>query len=66
MTLTEYSQKHNLCRKTAWNHFKRGLIRGAYQLPSGKVVIPDGIQKNSNEIELVISTLENLIRRLKV
>lgn len=39
--LSEYAAKHGVTRKTAWNHFKRGLIEGAYQLPSGTIVIPD-------------------------
>ncbi|MBV6514315.1 MAG: hypothetical protein FMNOHCHN_03931 [Ignavibacteriaceae bacterium] len=65
MTLTEYSQKHNLCRKTAWNHFKRGLIRGAYQLPSGKIIVPDEEKKDLNELNRIISLLEDALRRLK-
>lgn len=39
--LSEYAKKHGVTRKTAWNHFKRGLIEGAYQLPSGTIVVPD-------------------------
>ena len=61
MTLTQYSKKHGLCRKTAWNHFKRGLISGAYQLPSGKVVIPE--EKSSNAE--IVNLLQEAIRRLE-
>lgn len=42
--LSEYARKHGCTTKTAWNHFKRGLIQGAYQLPSGMIVIPDSYE----------------------
>lgn len=45
--LSEYAAKHGVTRKTAWNHFKRGLIEGAYQLPSGTIVIPDSYSVKS-------------------
>lgn len=64
MTLTEYSEKHNLCRKTAWNHFKRGLIRGAYQLPSGKIIVPDEELLNKTVVVLFDGTIEEAKRRL--
>lgn len=66
MTLTEYSQKHNLCRKTAWNHFKRGQIKGAYQLPSGKIVLPDEVEDSQITIILFNGTVEDAKRRLFV
>lgn len=62
MTLTEYSKKHNLCRKTAWNHFKRGQIKGAYQLPSGKIIVPN----EPDKIETLINLLEEIIKLNKV
>ena len=66
MTLTEYSQKHNLCRKTAWNHFKRGLIRGAYQLPSGKIIVPNEEPLNKTVVILFDGTIEEAKRRLGI
>lgn len=39
--LSEYARKHGCTKRTAWTHFKKGLIEGAYQLPSGRIVIPD-------------------------
>lgn len=39
--LSEYAKKHGLTYRGAWGHFKKGLITGAYQLPSGMIVIPD-------------------------
>ena len=39
--LKEYAAQTGICYRTAWNHFQRGEIAGAYQLPSGVVVVPD-------------------------
>lgn len=41
MKLSEYAKKNNVTYKTAWNHFKNGLIPNAKQLPTGTVVIED-------------------------
>ena len=39
--LREYAKQHGVTYRTAYNHFKAGLIEGAYQLASGTIVIPD-------------------------
>ena len=39
--LSDYAKEHNVTYRTAFNHFHKGLISGAYQLPSGTIVIPD-------------------------
>ncbi len=39
--LSGYAKKHGIAYRTAYNHFQKGLIQGAYQLPSGRIVIPD-------------------------
>jgi len=39
--LREYAKEHNVTYRTAYNHFKAGLIYGAYQLATGTIVIPD-------------------------
>lgn len=41
MKLSEYSKKIGVTYRTAWNMFKRGDIKGAYQLPSGTIIISD-------------------------
>lgn len=41
MRLPEYAEKMGICYKAANNHFHRGEIKGAYQLPSGVIIIPD-------------------------
>lgn len=42
MKLSDYSKKIGVTYRTAWNMFKRGDIEGAYQLPSGTIIVPDG------------------------
>lgn len=39
--LSEYAKRHGMTYRGAYGHFRRGLIIGAYQLPSGMIVIPD-------------------------
>lgn len=39
--LSEYASKHGIHYRTAYDHFKRGVIPGAYQLPTGTIVIPE-------------------------
>ena len=39
--LSDYAKQHNVCYRTAYNHFKKGLIANAYQLETGTIVIPD-------------------------
>jgi putative resolvase len=39
--LSEYAKEHGVTYRTAYNHFKIGLIENAYQLKTGRVVIPD-------------------------
>jgi predicted site-specific integrase-resolvase len=54
--LSEYAKDHNVCYRTAHNHFKQGLITGAYQLPSGTIVIPDNItQEKTKKTEYIVT-----------
>ena len=41
MKLSTYAKKIGVCYRTAWNWFSEGKINGAYQLPSGTVIVPD-------------------------
>jgi len=45
--LSEYAKEHNITYRTAHNHFKKGLIDGVYQLPTGTIVIPDKFSKEN-------------------
>lgn len=49
MKLSDYAQKLGVCYRTAWNHFKQGLIPGAYQLPTGTVIVPDKDEPKLNQ-----------------
>ena len=41
MKLADYARKLGIQYRTAWNMYKRGEIPGAYQLPSGTIIVPD-------------------------
>jgi putative resolvase len=41
MKLSQYAKKLGVCYKTAWRYWKAHQIPGAYQLPSGTVIVPD-------------------------
>jgi len=43
--LRDYAKEHDVTYRTAYNHFHRGLITNAYQLPTGTIVIPDNAQQ---------------------
>jgi putative resolvase len=60
--LREYAKQHNIVYRSAYNHFKKGLIEGAYQLPSGTIVIPDSYDVPKSEHIIVyarVSSSEN-------
>lgn len=46
MKLSVYAKKMGVCYKTAWNWFKAGNIKGAYQLPTGTIIVPDEVLKS--------------------
>lgn len=53
--LSEYAKRHGVHYITAYKHFKKGLISGAYQLPSGTIVIPDhDIAKDEAKTEHIV------------
>jgi predicted site-specific integrase-resolvase len=41
MTLGQYAKKLGVTWRTAYSHFKGGLIPNAYQLPNGTIIVPD-------------------------
>lgn len=72
MKLSMYAKKLGVCYRTAWNWFNEGKIDGAYQLPSGTVIVPDDV-KNEYGVILYARTsssqnkdlLENQAKRLE-
>ena len=60
--LSQYAKENNITYRTAWNHFHSGLIKGAYQLPTGTVVIPDSFYQNKKNFIVTyarVSSSEN-------
>ena len=58
MKLSKYAEKIGIKRATATKWFHKGLIKGAYQLPTGTIIVPDEIfnEKESENGETVIYT----------
>lgn len=52
--LSQYAKDNAVTYRTAYNHFVRGLISGAYQLPTGTIVIPDFAKQEIVKSEYVI------------
>lgn len=57
--LSEYAAQHNVCYRTAYSHFKKGLISGAYQLPTGTIVIPDSYSPAKSDYTVVYSRVSS-------
>jgi putative resolvase len=51
--LRRYAEENGVTYRTAYNHFKAGLITGAYQLPTGTIVIPDTYE-NPKGVDYVV------------
>lgn len=41
MKLSAYAKKLGVSYRTAWRWYKNKQIPGAYQLPSGTIIVPD-------------------------
>ena len=51
MKLSKYAEKIGVKRATATKWFHKGLIKGAYQLPTGTIIVPDEIfNEKENEV----------------
>jgi predicted site-specific integrase-resolvase len=53
--LSEYAKEHGVTYRTAYNHFKSGLIENAYQLKTGRVVIPDSTNIKHTKDDYIIT-----------
>jgi predicted site-specific integrase-resolvase len=53
--LRDYAREHGVTCRTAYNHFKRGLITRAYQLPTGTIVIPDDVRLEHSRPEYAVT-----------
>lgn len=62
MKLSEYARRNSLTYQSAYNHFKKGLIPNARQLPSGTVVVDEPVIAEKPEYTIVyarVSSSEN-------
>ena len=74
MKLSEYAKLHGVTYRTAWNRFKAGKIKGAVQIETGAIEVPEKIEERpSYGVILYARTsssqnkklIENQIERLK-
>lgn len=62
MKLSQWAKANSVNYQTAWKHFRAGLIPGAYQLPTGTVVVPEAQstpQKDKTVVYARVSSSEN-------
>jgi predicted site-specific integrase-resolvase len=62
MKLSDYAKSIGISYRAAWNHFKAGKIPGAYQLPTGTIIVPDTVQAAQDQKTAVyarVSSSEN-------
>jgi len=53
MRLQQWAKKHGVTYRTAWEHFRCGKIKNAFQLETGTIVIPEEI--TTHKVECVIT-----------
>jgi len=62
MKLSQYAKKVGVTWRTAYSYFRSGSIQGAYQMPSGTIIVPDDIVSSTEEHIIVyarVSSAEN-------
>lgn len=60
MKLSEYARRNGIIYRTAWEHFRKGLIPNARQLPTGTIVIDEQVaQSNKDEYTIVYSRVSS-------
>jgi predicted site-specific integrase-resolvase len=50
MKLSQYAKKLGLTYKTAFNHYNKKLIPGAYQLATGTIIVPDDFFNSGSDL----------------
>ena len=62
MKLSEYAKKNSISYRTAWRHYKLGLIPNAKQLSTGTIVVEDDTNITTKEYTVIyarVSSSEN-------
>lgn len=75
MKLSKYAKELGVDYRTAWNWFKSGKIKGAYQTPTGTVIVPDIKNEQSKTYGVILyartsssqnkDLLDNQVKRLE-
>lgn len=75
MKLSKYAKELGVDYRTAWNWFKSGNIEGAYQTPTGTVIVPDIKNEQSKTYGVILyartsssqnkDLLDNQVKRLE-
>jgi putative resolvase len=61
MKLSDYAKKIGVSYRTAWNHYKAGLIPNARKLPSGTIIVDDVVVRSIERTAVYarVSSIEN-------
>ena len=61
MKLSDYVKKNGIGYRTAWNHYKLGLIPNARKLPSGIIIVDEElpIKPDKTAVYARVSSSEN-------
>ena len=54
MKLSQYAKQIGVCYRTAWNYYKANQIPGAYELPSGTIIVPDEINQQNQKYGVIL------------
>ena len=60
--LSEYAKERNITYRTAWTHFKDGLIDGAYKDTTGHVYIQKQV-KDENNNAIVYARVQSINKK---
>ena len=73
--LSKYAKELGIDYRTAWNWFKAGKIDGAYQTPTGTVIVPDNKEEQNEDYGVILyartsssqnkELLNNQVKRLE-
>jgi predicted site-specific integrase-resolvase len=55
--LSDYANREGITYRTAYNHFKKGLISGAYQMDGGAIYIKDDTIERDDDVWVNISEI---------
>jgi len=62
MKLSQWASIQGIHYRTAWEHYRRGKIEGAYQLETGTIIVPDKVLPRPKEFIVTyarVSSYEN-------